>query len=132
MPSTVERIRQQEPASLNAACKLWHVTSGVFEEDGGGSFWGKFWEPLRVDLPESARPTCCLSNSIVFYDRTGNKLLKDHVRHLEVMSDHPHLLLLDGLWREVLSGRVEFRDGQWFMCWLVAWNTHYARMLNGV
>lgn len=120
-----------EPASINAAFKCWHVNSGEYVPDEDSeSKWGTFWEPLQVDLPASARPSCCYVNSIIFYDRTGNKMLKDHVRHFGFMGPHPHLLYLSGKWREVINGRVEYRDGQWYMRWGVATNTRFALLLN--
>ena len=118
------------PASISAEFKCWRVNTGAYTPDEKYENWGVFWEPLQVDLPESAKPSCCYGNSIVFYDRTGNKLLCDYVRHYEFMGPHPHLLWLDGKWREVVNGRCEYRDGQWFMRWGVAVNTRYAEILN--
>lgn len=117
-------------ASINAACKLWHVNSGEYEQDEGSEHWGVFWEPLQVDLPESAKPSCFHGGGIVFYDRTGNKLLCDYVRHYEFMGASPHLLQLAGKWREVVNGRCEYRNGHWFMRWGVATNTRFALMMN--
>ena len=118
------------PASINATFKCWYVNSGAYTQDADSNHWGAFWEPLRVNLPETARPSCCYNDSIVFYDRSGNKLLADYVRHYGFISVHPHLLWLDGKWREVVNGRVEFRDGQWYMRWGVATNTRFAEVLN--
>lgn len=121
------------PASINAMFKCWHVNSGEYEPDADPqSKWGAFWEPLKVDLPDTAKPSCCYSDCIAFYDRSGNRLLRDFVRHYQFMGVHPHLLWLDGMWREVVNGRVEYRDGHWYMRWGVATNTKYARMLNGL
>jgi len=121
-----------KPASVSAAFKCWYVNSGEYTPDERSQHWGVFWEPLHVDLPESARPSCCYSNSIVFYDRTGNnKLLKDFVKHSGFLAPHPHLLHLDGKWREVFNGRVEYRGGHWHMRWGVSTNTRYASLLNG-
>lgn len=119
-------------ASIQAAFKCWHVNSGEYEPDPDpASHWGVFWEPLYVRLPASARPSCCYSDKIAFYDRSGNKLLQDFVTHYQFIGVHPHLLWLEGKWREVVGGRVEFRNGFWHMRWTVATNTRYARMLNG-
>lgn len=118
------------PASINACCKLWHVNSGEFTRDEDAPHWGAFWEPLNVNLPESARPSCCYGRDIIFYDRTGNKLLVDHVRHYDFMGPHPHLLYVGDAWREVVSGRVEYRDGNWYMRWAVATNTRFALLAN--
>ncbi len=124
-------VTKREPASINAAFKCWWVNSGEFEPDDEGSHWGVFWEPLYVDLPESAHPSCCLGQDIVFYDKTGNKLLKDHVRHYGFMGASPHLLNLNGMWREVVGGRVEYRPNLgWYMRWSVVTNSRFAMMLN--
>lgn len=121
----------REPASINAAFKCWYVNSGEFEQDPEAEHWGVFWEPLDVDLPDTARPSCCLSDCIVFYDRTGNKLLQDMVRHYSFMGAHPHLLYLNGQWREVIAGRVEYRQGKgWYMRWSVVTNSRFSLMLN--
>lgn len=121
----------REPASINAAFKCWWVNSGEFEQDPDAEHWGVFWEPLDVNLPESAKPSCCYTDSIVFYDRTGNKLLKDFVSHYGFNGAHPHLLNLKGRWREVVSGRVEYRAGLgWYMRWSVVTNSRFAMMLN--
>ncbi len=122
---------EPKPASVSAAFKCWYVNSGEYTPDERIKNWGVYWEPLQVDLPESARPSCCLINSIIFYDRTGNKLLKDYVKHYGFMGPSPHLLHLEGKWREVFNGRVEYRDGHWYMRWGVATNTRLAQMLNG-
>ena len=126
-------MNKTEPiaASISAACKLWYVTSGEFTPDDDSQYWGAFWEPLKIDLPETARPSCCYTNSIVFYNKSGNKLLKDYVSHYSFTGVHPHLLNLAGKWREVVNGRVEYRNGQWFMRWGVATNTRWAKTLNG-
>ena len=121
----------RQSASINAAFKCWCVNSGEFEQDPEAEHWGVFWEPLDVNLPDSARPSCCLGQDIVFYDKTGNKLLKDHVRHYGFMGAHPHLLNVNGRWREIVSGRVEYRDGKgWYMRWTVVTNSRFAMMLN--
>ena len=124
---------QTEPqaASITAAYKCWYVNSGEYTPDDRSQHWGVFWEPLDVDLPENAKPSCCYTDSIVFYDRSGNKLLKDFVRHFGFLGPHPHLLHIAGKWREVINGRVEFRAGHWYMRWGVATNTMLARKLNG-
>ena len=79
LPAVLRRVDvvNREPASINAAFKCWWVNSGEFEQDPDAAHWGVFWEPLDVDLPETAKPSCCYNDCIVFYDKTGNKLLKD-------------------------------------------------------
>jgi hypothetical protein len=123
-------INQPTPASINAFFKCWIVNSGEFTQDNDAPHWGAFWEPLKLDLPDTAKPSCCYGNQIVFYDRTGNKLLKDYVTTYDFIGPHPHLLFLEGKWREVVNGRVEYRDGQWFMRWTVVTNSRIARMMN--
>lgn len=123
------RSSEPVPASIGAACKLWYVHSGEYTQDPE-SHWGVFWEPLQVDLPATARPSCCYGDHVVFYDRSGNKLLKDYVRHYDFIGAHPHVLHLAGAWREVVNGRVEYRNGHWYMRWGVATNTRFARLLN--
>jgi hypothetical protein len=118
------------PASITANCKMWRVNSGEYTTDEDSAHWGAFWEPLDVYLPESARPSCCFGDSIVFYDRTGNRLLKDFVRHYNFIGAHPHLLFLEGKWREVISGRCEYRNNHWYMRWAVATNTAMAIEAN--
>lgn len=123
---------EPQAASISACCKLWYVNSGEYTQDEDSQYWGAFWEPLKIDLPdpESARPSCCYGNHIVFYDRSGNKLLKDYVTTYDFIGLHPHLLYLEGKWREVVNGRVENRDGQWYMRWGVATNTRHSKMIN--
>lgn len=122
--------REPQACSITAFCKAWIVNSGEFTQDEDSPHWGAFWEPLKVDLPETAKPGCCYGNHIVFYDRSGNKLLKDYITTYELMAPHPHLLYLAGKWREVVNGRVEYREGQWFMRWGVATNTRFAIAMN--
>jgi hypothetical protein len=122
---------EPKPASVSAAFKCWCVNSGEYTPDEHSEHWGVFWEPLQVDLPETARPACCYTDSIIFYDRTGNKLLKDHVRHFGFIEPFPNLLHVAGKWREVFNGRVEYRDGRWYMRWGVATNARFAKLLNG-
>lgn len=123
-------MEEPRAASVSAAMKLWWVTSGEYTHDEGTEHWGAFWEPLQVDLPATAKPHCCYAQSIYFYDRQGNKLLKDHVQHFGFMAAHPNLLHLEGKWREVVNGRVEYRNGHWYMRWGVATNTRNAIALN--
>lgn len=127
MPTHPEPV----PASINAAAKLWVVNSGTFEPEPDRPSWGVFWEPLSVRLGPDAKPHCCYTQHVAFYDRSGNKLLADLVQCYAFMGLHPHLLLLAGKWREVVGGRVEFHAGQWHMRWQVASNTKWARKLNG-
>ena len=122
---------EPKPASVSAAFKCWTVNSGEYTHDEGSQHWGVFWEPLDVALPESAKPSCCFHDSIVFYDRSQNRKLKDHVRHFGFIEGSPNLLFIEGKWREVINGRVEFRNGHWYMRWGVSTNTRYASMLNG-
>jgi len=122
---------KREPASINAAFKCWWVNSGEFEQDPEAEHWGVFWEPLDVKLPDTAKPSCGMLNEIRFYDRTGNQLLEESVRHYDFIGPHPHLLHLKGRWREVISGRVERREGKgWYMRWSVVTNSRFAMMLN--
>lgn len=123
---------EPQPASINAAAKLWTVLSGEFEPDADSEHWGVFWEPLHVHLGPDAKPHCCYDRHIAFYDRTGNKLLADLVQHYAFMACHPNLLFLAGKWREVVGGRCEHRNGQWHMRWSVTTNTHWAMKLNNV
>lgn len=123
-------MNEPQAASITAFAKLWTVNSGEFTQDNDAPHWGAFWEPLKVDLPETAKPSCCYGNHIVFYDSSGNKLLKDYVTTYDFCNVHPHLLYLSGKWREVVNGRVEYRGGQWYMRWAVATNTRHARMMN--
>lgn len=84
MTATVEPIA----ASISAAYKAWRVNSGEYTPDEDSDYWGAFWEPLQIDLPETAKPSCCYSNDIIFYDQTGNnRLLKDFVRHYGFSGD---------------------------------------------
>ena len=118
------------PASINAEAKLWRVNSGDYEPEPGSRHAGVFWEPLHVRLGPDARPHCCYNSHVIFYDRTGNRLLADLVTHYGFMAPHPHLLFLAGKWREVVGGRCEHHKGQWCMRWAVSTNTKWARMLN--
>jgi hypothetical protein len=118
-------------ASISAAFKCWHVYSGEYTQDEDSKHWGAFWEPLRCDFSPEARPYCCLTNTIQFYDPDNRREL-GRVHHYGFMAAHPHLLHLEGKWREVINGRVEYRDGQWFMRWGVATNTRWAMKLNEV
>jgi hypothetical protein len=119
------------PASITAAFKCWRVESGEYTPDESmGPHWGVFWEPLQVDLPATARPSCYYNQHIVFCDKSGNKLLKDYVQHYDFIGAHPNLLFLRGMWREVVNGRVEYRNGHWYMRWGVATNTKWAEALN--
>jgi len=123
-------VKEPQAASIHAAFKCWHVESGEFTPDEERPSWGVFWEPLDVKLPPTAKPSCCYTNEIKFYDRSGNGLLADYVRHYGFIGVHPHLLFLAGKWREVVGGRVECRDGRWYMRWSVATNTRFAQLLN--
>lgn len=88
------------------------------------------WEPLDIDAPHDARPSCFLGNRVSFYDVTGNKPLGE-LTHRDLQGVAPTLMLLrDGTWVEVLSGRVLYRAGKWCMRWLCAKNTRTARMMN--
>ena len=93
---TTEASRDVEPASINAACKLWFVNSGEYEPESGSEHWGVFWEPLNVRLGSDARPHCCYNQHIAFYDHSGNRLLADLVQHYAFLGPHPHLLFLAG------------------------------------
>lgn len=127
-----EPVTELQPASINAECKLWRVNSGTYEPEPESKHWGTFWEPLNVRLGPDARPYCCLGDSIQFFDRSGNKVLSDMVQHYAFMGLHPHLLYLNGMWREVLGGRCEYRDGQWCMRWNVSTATKWAVRLNAI
>ena len=118
-----------KPASITAAAKLWTVNSGEYEP-GDGS-WGVFWEPLDVKLGPEAKPYCCYGELVAFYDQFGNRKLADLVHTYDFMSNvFPHLLFLEGKWREVVGGRCEFHGDQWCMRWSVATNTKWAEILN--
>ncbi len=84
-----------------------------------------------MDVPKTAAPFCCHNKSIVFYDKTGKKVLKDHVDHYGFIGASPNLLNVKGMWREVVSGRVEYRHNLgWYMRWSVVTNSRFAMMLN--
>lgn len=123
-------MKNNVAASINAAFRCWYVNSGTYEQDPDRPSWGVFWEPLDVACGPAARPHCCYTNQIAFYDKTGNRLIVDLVNHFEFMGGHPHLLFIHGAWREVVNGRCEYHNDQWHMRWTVSTNTKYANVLN--
>lgn len=119
------------PASITAQAKLWRVDSGEHEIIPDSLSWSIIWQPLDVRLGPDAKPSCFLGDKIVFYDRSGNKLLHDLVQHYDFMGLHPHLLFVAGKWREVVGGRCEYHKGSWAMRWSLSTGTHWAGILNG-
>lgn len=120
-----------KPMSLLAFAKLWHCEAEFEKERPDATHWWVVWEPLDTDAPEDARPYCYGIGEIDFYDRTGNRHLDRRVRCHDLTAPHPMLVLLkDGVWREVLSGKVVYRNGRWHMRWLCATNTRAAMMMN--
>ena len=116
-----------KPMSCQALVKAWYCEA-AFTRDG--AHFVHVWEPLDVDLPETARPYCYGAGEIDFYDKTGNTVLWRRVRHHQFCGGKDVLLLSDGRFYEVYSGQVLFREGRWFMRWWCGDNTRAARMLN--
>lgn len=122
-------MSDRKPMSLSAFAKLWRCEA-EFEPEGEAGTWWVVWEPLDTAAGEDARPSI-FGDRVCFYDRTGNRKVESYVPFHDLDDPFPNLLLLgDGVWREVLSGRVVYRDGRWYMRWLAATNTRAARMMN--
>lgn len=115
-----------KPMSLRRFSTLW-LCEAEWEPDGLQSV--HIWEPLDVDAPEDAHPSCDYGREVTFYDRTGNGLIARHVRHHE-LSGLEDLVLLDGTWWQVQSGRPMYRNGRWWMRWWAQKNSRYAIMAN--
>ena len=125
-------ISKTQPLSVTAAFKAWIVNSGEVTPCPDSEHWSFVWEPLGGNLPADARPYLHLVDQIQFYDRSGRKTLLPHAitHHGFSGNAHPHLLYAGGVWREVIHGRCEYRDGQWWMKWTTATNSRLAEILN--
>ena len=88
-------------------------------------------EPLPArDVPSNARPFCS-SFDITFYDHTGNRELANVHRHGEFSLVSPDLIFVDGVWYELMVGRVVHRcDFGWCIEREAARNTKAAYMAN--
>ena len=96
------------------------------------------WEPLHTSgIPKDARPYCYGLGEIDFYDPSGNTCIAKSVKHHDLGHGNIIVLLADGRFAEVASGRVLWREGvgpygmgSWWMCWLAYTNGRKVRMLT--
>lgn len=101
---------------------------GEWESCGKNSIY--LWEPLDAkEAPHDAKVFCHGLGEITFYDRTGNGIKEQNVRHTQLDGDTA--LCVGGVWHQIASGRAMYRKGiGWCMRWLAYRNTRLARMLN--
>jgi hypothetical protein len=113
------------------SCKLFaqlYFCEAEWEPDGANCV--HIWEPLDVDLPEDAKPHCCLVNEIQFWDKTGNKnLLAHNARHHDIAGC---IVYLHGTstWWKVASGTCVYRNGRWYMRWWAHKHDRESKMMN--
>ncbi len=119
---------EPKPVSCRGFAHLYFA-EGEWEPNGRCSIY--LYEPLSIEAPADARPSCCYSTEVHFYDCTGNKFL-GKVRTHSFMGWSPTLLLVDGtgLWWEVGGGTVVYRNGRWFMRWTLYRNSREAYGAN--
>ena len=99
----------------------------------------EIFEPLNIDAPADARPSCWGLNEVTFYDSTGNKVIGRCTTH-DIKHINPTLMRVRGTgrWWEVGCGSVRWIEsfidenkGRWVMVWEAWDNTRAARDLNG-
>ena len=110
--------------SCRAFCQLAELDA-EWEWCGACSVY--VYEPLNIEAPADARASCCLVNQVDFYDRTGNQSL-GRTHHHELVSVVPLVVHVQGLglWFEIASGTVIYRNNRWTMRWLAYNNTRLA------
>jgi hypothetical protein len=122
-------MSETKPLTYSSFARLGNI-SCEWERDGRCSAY--FYEPIDVDLPETASPSWGFGAEITFYDRTGNKLLEKHVRvhDLNPIGDTLVFHQETKIWWELASARVIYRNGRWFVRWAGWCNTRKAYMMN--
>lgn len=115
-----------KPFSLRNFAKLWHCDA-EFEPAGENAV--HIFEWLDVDLPEDVRASCYYSDTVGFYGAENGRKLAE-VRHHALGGLEDLVLLNDGIWYEVSSGRVVYHNGRWCMRWWAWKNTRRAAMMN--
>ncbi len=106
-----------------------------FEAESDGSHGAKFFEPLAVDAPPSARPHCCYLDTVIFYKQPYESNEKGGYADFGQVETQWNLLGqrwtdADLGWRalaplvqheghvfELTGGRVIRRNEKWWMEW---------------
>lgn len=80
--------------------------------------WVYVWEPLNVDVPQSAHPYCCYANMVIFYEDDLHRVELGSTRHTITHSFKGETLLLYGSRHFFLmSGKVVWHNNAWYMRW---------------
>lgn len=112
---------------VHAYLKAWLLLSGEYEVEGKNGI--KIIEPLHVsNVPQSARPYCCYLSTVIFYDDHRNELARIDTHDLCSVVDQ--LILVDGVWYEMTSSKVEWYQGRWVKLWYGYKNRDKPILLN--
>ena len=94
-----------KPLSMTRHATLWRVAAPVTFRRLAHPGGIVVQEPLQTSAPAEARPVCS-GWEVTFYDRTGNRELCRVPCPHYAGNASPSLWLVDGVWWEMMSGRV--------------------------
>src|SRR4028119_488123 len=81
--------------------------------------WIIVYEPLDIDLPESAYPYCCYASHVIFYKSKSDLTILGETDHKIRYTSRGNTILRHGNQQFVLmTGKVVYHNNRWQFEWV--------------